>query len=230
MHINIIILYFAMFLFVLSEAIAITCSLYFYNKCRGKKECKRVYICTFFFGIIAIIALALKKQKNSDNDDKISVRKMNGKYRIISIVLFLLYLILLVSGNVFLHNFKEKHIINESIVSENLEFYDKYGNKYASYNDVIFYTYDGCRFVIDDKSNCMLRISSDTDYDEEYSLIISYIDCNGNLTFTTEILKVDEQKSENCELMCLYDARNNYYAMASSVGWNSDGEMIHLYK
>lgn len=117
---------------IIVQAGAIICifaSVYFYFKARGKKAETSNYLLTFLLGLFYLIPKAIiTKKKSSDN-----VQVVNKKMNIISIALFVIYLIL-IAGTAGM-------IISENSVLQD-KYYDMNGVSYRNINDVPFYTND----------------------------------------------------------------------------------------
>ena len=208
---------------VLLRGVLLTLSAYFYNRQKGKKEKIGVYISIFIFGLLAVIFYAIKERKVQN---PVSVSE-NGNHRckIISIILFALYLVSLVGGSAFIKIWSP--VMTEVANEREAICYDMYGNSYDSFDKVLFYTKDGCRFVRDNESGNFIRLDESQLYNQEYTLFVSYVDTEGYLVFLDEILLVDDEKANAYELLCLYDEDGNYYAMAGNVKWDSAGNMLH---
>ena len=122
-------------------------------------------------------------------------------------------------------------IIPTSQGSENQEivaFYDRFGNKYSSQEQIIFYTFDNAEFCYvdcDDEFVCV-KNNSMNNYLSSYSAISTYIDMDGYLVFCDEILSFDNSKGD----FGFFDKTNNkYYGSARDVFWSSNGSMYFVY-
>lgn len=198
-------------------SVLLAAALYFYNKSRGVKEEKSVYVYTVLFGYIYIIIYFMKEKRKGVDIIQAEQTKKQKRCRIISIVLLAVCIIFSVSslGKAFNKTYR-------SITT--YECYDKYGNEYSSLDDMIYYTFDDCRFVYDIEMYSYIQYdnSINTIYEQEYEY--GYIDKDDNIVFFEEPLNLNNQIDID-EPFCFYDSDEEYYASAKMIYWDESGKV-----
>lgn len=192
--------------FGLIPRILLTLSIFCYDKSKCIEKKKTSYVFAFLFGFFYIIGrLITKKGSRTDSPDK--------KYKIRSIALFVIYLLLLVgsytSGYVMVRNADH--------------YFDMYGNGYSKWYEVVYYTEDGTGYVTDRDEYMFVEVDNP---ENKVNIREGYLDKNGYLVFLEpETVDYDEGASRD-NPYCFYDADGNYYALPETSCWNADGELV----
>lgn len=102
-------------------------------------------------------------------------------------------------------------------------YYDMYGNEYEEKAGVVYYTKDGSQFIYNEEyTEFRCKNKSDASkYNDIYDIGYVYIDKNGYLMLTDEVLELKGHGDFNW-----YDSvTNEYYELADLVEWDKNGNL-----
>ncbi|MGN0528291.1 MAG: hypothetical protein ACI4IE_04085 [Eubacterium sp.] len=191
--------------------VCIFASIYFYFKARGKKADALHYVFTFLLGLLYLIPKAVISKKKSTEKVPVANKKMN----IISITLFVVYLIL-IAGTAGM-------IINGNFASQG-NYYDMNGVSYRDINDVPFYTRDGEKLLRGGDDGHINYLVNDSG--KKHDLINCYVDEDGYIVLNRNDIEYNEDLDINGNIYCYIDKDGNKYANCTFIYWNADGEIL----
>lgn len=191
--------------------ICIFVSIHFYFKARSKKDNTQIYLLTFLLGLFYLIPKAIISKKKSTENVPVTSKKMN----IISIVLFIVYLILIagtagiiISGNSALQG----------------NYYDMNGVSYRDINDVPFYTKDGEKYLRDGDDGHIDYLVNESG--EKYDSMKCYVDEDGYIVLNRNDIKYNEVLDTAGNIYYNTDKAGNRYADCTYIYWNDSGEIF----
>lgn len=191
--------------------LSIFVSIHFYFKARGKKADTQIYLLTFLLGLFYLIPKAIISKKESAENVPVANKKMN----IISIVLFIVYLILIVGTA-------------GMIISGNSElqgkYYDMNGVSYRDINDVPFYTKDGEKYLRDGDDGHIDYLVNESG--EKYDSMKCYVDKDGYIVLNRNDIKYNEDLDTAGNIYYNTDKAGNRYADCTYIYWNDGGEIL----
>ncbi len=108
------------------------------------------------------------------------------------------------------------------------KYYDRKGVEYSSLEDVVYYTFDGAEFKYDSECSeyvCIVN-TKENKYDSKYDSLFTYVDKNGWIVFSENILDFDKSKGD----FGFYDEETQkYYANIDAIRWNENGTVYWDY-
>ncbi len=104
----------------------------------------------------------------------------------------------------------------------NPTYYDKYGNEYDSLNDVVYYTEDDKKYILDRETYYFIEVDNPENKIKEDDV---FLDKNGYLvTIPRENIEVDQHTDDN-DPYGFYDSNGNRYAAPFVCSWDSEGNL-----
>lgn len=222
------------FVFLICSSIAITVSVLFYNKSIGVKAKKGVYVLTFIFNWIGALIYFTELKDKPVNKEKTPKQTKQKTASICFFIIFCISFICSLFSGVFIKNDEAFDYINSFNPSV---CYDRNGNEYSNVLDVVYYTEDGCNFVLKTKYDDELSVTTadyiqrgtyNGKYKDQYLASCAYLDKNGYIVFFEyKSPKVDDEKFYSDEKYCYYDENGEYYTNALYKYWNENGELCN---
>lgn len=157
-----------------------------------------------------------------------TVFKQKSKRFLIAAVLFFI-LFSLFTGYFSVVEKRSDYVMNGvveiiNLVSDNrFSYYDMKGNRYFSFEDVLYYDRDGNTYVSEnkiDESGKYNNVLINTVSGEEYSSFLCYIDQDGYLYYDK-----DEKLQYNDRDGMYYDEQGNRYCFIVSAEWDKNGKL-----
>lgn len=203
--------------FIIIKSIIILLFYLYFDKKNNVKRKSIEYIAIFFLCDFYVLFNVVKELKSKDSTSSRS--------------LIIILTILLIT------NFATDSIINLYNKSNDTSFltteiaskyYDRKGLEYSSLEDVVYYTYDGAEFKCDFEHSeyvCIVN-TPENKYDTRYDSLLTYVDKDGWIVFTKNILDFDKSKGD----FGFYDEEaKEYYASINAVRWNENGTVYWDY-
>lgn len=190
--------------------------MYFDKKCNKKRKHSE-YVMIFILCDIYVLYNVVKELKSKDNTSSRAL-----------IVILTALLITNFSTNFVVSMYNKSDNASYSATETQTKYYDRKGVEYSSLEDVVYYTCDGAEFKHDFKNSeyvCIIN-TNENKYDSRYDSLFTYVDENGWIVFSENILDYDKSKGD----YGFYDEKaQKYYANIDAIRWNKNGTIYWDY-
>lgn len=204
-------------IFIFVKSIVILLLYLHFDKRNNIKRKTIEYLAIFIFCDLYVVIDVIKELKS----------KSHTTQKALIVVLTVLLIANSAAGsvNIIYNKLSDTHSSSTETVSK---YYDRKGIEYNELENVVYYTEDGAEFKYDAKQFeyvCIVN-TKENKYNSRYDSLFTYIDKNGWIVFSDNILDFDKSKGD----FGFYDKNTDeYYADIHAIRWNKDGTVYWDY-